>query len=130
MVGLLVGPEVALVAVLVTSGVLVTVPVYVRVGRMTGNRMLRVADAIGVEEGARVGRLNSLTVGVQVGGMDCGVIVQVARIIFTGAVGGGKGFTAAYGSLKIIRIKAPNNSSNSNKKKERMSQMVIFMDVS
>jgi hypothetical protein len=95
MVGLLVGPEVALVAVLVTAGVLVTVLVFVRVGRMTGKRILRVAEAIGVEDGAKVGSVNSLEVGVQVGGMDWGVGVQVERIILTGAVGGGNGFTAA-----------------------------------
>jgi hypothetical protein len=94
-VGLLVGPEVALVAVLVTAGVLVTVLVFVRVGRMTGKRTLRVAEAIGVEEEARVGSVNPLEVGVQVGGMDWGVGVQVERIILTGAVGGGNGFTAA-----------------------------------
>jgi hypothetical protein len=38
-----------------------------------------------------------LGVGVQVDGMDCGVNVQEGITSFAGTVGGGKGFTAAYG---------------------------------
>jgi hypothetical protein len=65
--------------------------------------------------------------GVQVGGSETSVAVDVGMTTVGGRVGGGKGFTLESGLTKMTRKIAPMINAAAIRTIARISQMVIFM---
>jgi hypothetical protein len=68
--------------------------------------------------------------GVQVGGREIRVAVDVGITTVGGRVGGGNGFTDESGLIKITRNTAPTINAAAIRKIARISQMDILMPVS
>lgn len=110
------------VMVLVTVGVLVGVSVGVK--EETTNRVL---VGTRVEVGRTTEVLLVTGLGVQVGGRTMGEGVVVGTSTVAGISTGGKGLINEWGSLKMIRTKAPKIQAPTINKIERISKKDSFM---